>query len=152
MGGIKRIYAAIFDDVTAITLANDKVTGFTMATGKKFYKYEFRPETASLVSTPQINSANGSAYIQSVLSLQFAKQDTAKRLEMNALSLSDLRIVVEDNNGFLSLLGYNNPVVASGGESGTGQAFSDANGYGLQLTDNSLLYPYEVTADMSALL
>ena len=78
--------------------------------------------------------------------MQFAKMDTTKRLEINALALGDLVLVVVDNNGKMWYLGKDNPVVASGGDSGTGKAFSDANRYGIQLTDNSLLYPYEVTA------
>ena len=146
MGGIKEVYIANFDDVASLTVTNDIITAIAMQSTAKFKKYSFRPQTAELVSTPQINSENGVAYIQSVLTLQFAKMDTTKRLEINALALGDLVIVVVDNNGKMWYLGKDNPVVASGGDSGTGKAFTDANRYGIQLTDNSLLYPYEVTA------
>ena len=146
MGGIKEVYIANFDDVASLTVTSDIITAIAMQSSAKFKKYSFRPQTAELVSTPQINSENGVAYIQSVLTLQFAKMDTTKRLEINALALGDLAIVVVDNNGKMWYLGKDNPVVASGGDSGTGKAFGDANRYGIQLTDNSLLYPYEVTA------
>ena len=146
MGGIKEVYIANFDDVASLTVTNDIITAIAMQSTAKFKKYSYRPQTAELVSTPQINSENGVAYIQSVLTLQFAKMDTTKRLEINALALGDLVIVVVDNNGKMWYLGKDNPVVASGGDSGTGKAFTDANRYGIQLTDNSLLYPYEVTA------
>lgn len=146
MGGIKEVYIANFDDVANLTITSDIITAIAMQSSAKFKKYSFRPQTAELVSTPQINSENGVAYIQSVLTLQFAKMDTTKRLEINALALGDLAIIVVDNNGKMWYLGKDAPVVASGGDSGTGKAFGDANRYGIQLTDNSLLYPYEVTA------
>lgn len=146
MGGIKEVYIANFDDVSGVTITSDIITTISMVGAAKFKKYSFRPQTAELVSTPQVNSENGVAYIQSVLTMQFAKMDTTKRLEINALSLGDLALVVVDNNGKMWYLGKDNPVTASGGDSGTGKAFTDANRYGIQLTDNSLLYPYEVTA------
>lgn len=146
LGGIKEVYIANFDDVSGLTISNDIITAITMASTAKFKKYSFRPQTAELAITPQVNSENGVAYIQSVLTLQFAKMDTSKRLEMNALSLGDLAIVVVDNNGKMWYLGKNSPVTASGGDSGTGRAFGDANRYSIQLTDNSAEYPYEVTA------
>lgn len=146
MGGVKEVYIANFDDVSSVTITADIITAIAMVDTAKFKKYSFRPQTAELVMTPQINSENGVAYIQSVLTLQFAKMDTTKRLEINALALGDLAIIVVDNNGKKWYLGKDAPVVASGGDSGTGRAFGDANRYGIQLTDNSLLYPYEVTA------
>ena len=146
MGGIKEVYIANFDDVSGVTITSDIITTISMVGAAKFKKYSFRPQTAELVSTPQVNSENGVAYIQSVLTMQFAKMDTTKRLEINALSLGDLALVVVDNNGKMWYLGKDNPVTASGGDSGTGKAFTDPNRYGIQLTDNSLLYPYEVTA------
>ena len=99
MGGIKEVYIANYDDVSGVTIASDIITAITMVSNAKFKKYSFRPQTAELVSTPQINSENGVAYIQSVLTMQFAKMDTTKRLEINALALGDLVIVVVDNNG-----------------------------------------------------
>ena len=148
MGGIKEVYIANFDDVASLTLSNNIITAITMESSKTFKKYAFRPQTAELVSTPQISSENGVAYIQSVLTLQFAKMETPKRLEINALALGDLAIIVVDNNGKMWYLGKDNPVVASGGDSGTGKAFGDANRYGIQLTDNSREYPFEFNGDL----
>ena len=148
MGGIKEAYIANRDDVdiAGSTIASDIITVIAMVGAAKFKKYDFKPQTAELVITPQVNPENGVAFIQSVLTLLFAKMDTTKRLEINALALGELCIIVVDNNGKKWFLGYDNPVTATGGDSGTGKAFTDANRYGIQLTDNSLLYPYEVTA------
>ena len=147
-GGIKRVLLANFDDVTAKTVSNDIITAITMATSTKFKEYNFRPQTAALTSTPQINNENGVSYVQSVLSMAFAKMDTTKRLEINAMMLGDLAAIVEDNNGKYWYLGYDDPIKATGGESGTGTAYGDANRYGIEFQDNSNLYPYEVNASI----
>lgn len=147
MGGVKEAYIANFDDIDGKpTLTSDIITAITMVGAAKFKKYSFRPQTAEYVSTPQINKENGVTFIQTLFSMQFAKMDTTKRLEMNALALGDLAVIVVDNNDKKWYLGYDNPVTINGGDSGTGKAFTDANRYGITLEDNSKLYPYEVTA------
>ena len=146
MGGIKEVYIANYDDVSGVTIASDIITAITMVNTAKFKKYTFRPQTAELAITPQVNKENGVTYFQSILSMVFAKMDTTKRLEINALSLGDLAIVVVDNNGKMWYLGKDNPVTLNTGEGGTGKAYTDANRYGISLEDNSLQLPYEVTA------
>lgn len=147
-GGIAEVYIANFDDVASLTESNGIITAITMETSKKFYKYSFRPQTAELTHTAQVNNENGVSYIESTLTLTFAKMDTAKRLEMNALALGDLVVIVKDNNGLYWYLGHDNPVKATGGDSGTGKAYGDANRYGITLSDYSNEYPAEVTASI----
>lgn len=148
MGGVKEVYIANHDDVdfASMTIASDIITNIAMIGAATFKKYEFRPQTAELTLTPQVNKENGSTYWQSILSMVFHKMDTAKRLEINALSLGDLAVIVVDNNGKKWFLGKEHPVTLSGGEGGTGKNFGDANRYGVQLEDNSIETPYEVTA------
>lgn len=148
MGGIKHVWLANFDDVSSVTVTSNQISAITMVATKVFKKYALRPQTAELVSTPQVSSENGVAYIQSVLSMVFPRMDTTKRLEISAMALADLVAIVEDNNGKKWYLGKDNPVIASGGDSGTGKAFGDANRYGISLTDNSQEYPYEVNCSV----
>lgn len=147
-GGIKEVYIANYDDVASLTESNGAITGITMVTSKVFYKYAFRPQTAELTHTAQVNNENGVSYIESTLNLVFAKMETSKRLEMNALALGDLVVIVKDNNGKLWYLGHDNPVKATGGDSGTGKAYGDSNRYGITLSDYSNEYPMEVTASV----
>ena len=51
-----------------------------------------------------------------------------------------------DNNGKVWFLGKDAPVKATAGGGETGAAKSDANRYNIELTDESLDYPYELDA------
>jgi len=115
-----------------------------MDSTKKFYKYAFRRGSSSFTSTLNVDDANGSNFVQTDLSLVFAKMDTQKRIEMTALSLGELAIIVKDANGKYWYLGYNEPVMATAGSGNTGTARTDANNYQLTATDYSATFPYEV--------
>ena len=149
-GGVKAVYIANTDDVTAVTLTSNAISAITMASGKKFKKYYFKRGQASLTSTPQFNEAGEYAGEQSVLAMTFLRQDTTKRLEMVALSVSELVVIVEDANGTFWYLGYDRPVMRTGGESGTGAAITDTNRYALELTDIANQMPYTASAEAVA--
>lgn len=147
VGGIIEVYIANRDDVTKLTTddQSQKITAITMAdTAKKFIKYSFRRGTGSMVSTLNVDDANGTNYVQTDLSLIFAKMETLKRIEMTALSLGEFVVIVKDCNGLYWYLGMNESVMATAGGGQTGQARGDANNYTLTLTDYSKTYPYEV--------
>lgn len=148
VGGIIEVYIANRDDVTALKKDTDeqKIEGITMADTKKFTKYSFRRGTGSMVSTLNVDDANGTNYVQTDLSLVFAKMETLKRIEMTALSLGEFVVIVKDCNGLYWYLGMNESVMATAGGGQTGTGRGDANNYTLTLTDYSPTYPYEVTA------
>ena len=149
-GGVKAVYIANKDDVSAITITDDAVSAITMDGAKKFKGYYFKRGMASVTSTPQFNEAGEYAGENSVLALTFLRQDATKRLEVAALSVSELVVIYTDNNGNSWLLGYDHPVYRTGGESGTGAAHTDNNRYGIELTDASNQLPYSVPAAVVA--
>ena len=147
MGGIIEVYINHFDQIEEVTVESDKITTITLkASGEKFHKYNFKRNTGSLTSTYTIDPANGVSFVTSDLSLVFAKQDTAKRIEISALALDDLAVIVKDANGKYWYLGYNEPVQASAATAQTGVARTDGNSYTITLQDTSLTLPYEVDA------
>lgn len=147
MGGIIEVYINHFDQIDEVTVASDKISAITLkASGEKFHKYNFKRNTGSLTSTYTIDPANGVSFVTSDLSLVFAKQDTAKRIEISALALDDLVIIVKDANSKYWYLGYNEPVQASAATAQTGTARTDGNSYTITLQDTSLALPYEVDA------
>lgn len=148
-GGVKAVYLANKSDVTSIELAEDVITGITMATEAKFKKYEFRKDSATMTSTLTVGD-NGSNYVSTVLSMSFNRMEAAKRLEMNAMALGELVALVEDRNGTVFFLGYDEPVKASNGTGETGDARTSVNQYTAELTDESDLYPYTVAPDVIA--
>ena len=143
MGGIKSVYIANYADVTDVKVTDGEVTSITMNGTSKFRQYNFRRNTASMTSTLNVDQNNGNTVSTDVV-LSFLKQETAKRIEISALSIGELVAIVVDANDKYWYLGRELPVMASagGGESGTN--FTDGNRYTITLQDNGSDYPYEV--------
>ena len=145
MGGILEALIAPYDDVTAVTITDGVISAITMASSKKFKKYNFAKNTGNLTSTYNIDPASGVRYVTSDLLLQFNRMETTKRVEITALAMSDLIVIVKDANGKYWYLGKDEPVNASAGDGQTGTARGDANRYSITLQDTSLEMPYEVS-------
>lgn len=148
MGGIIEALIAPFDDVTAVTLTDGVISAITMASSKKFKKYNFNKNTGNLTSTYNIDPASGVRYVTSDLLLQFNRMETTKRVEITALAMSDLVVIVKDANGKYWYLGKDEPVCASAADAQTGTARGDVNRYSITLQDTSLEMPYEVSGSI----
>ena len=150
MGGIKEVYIVKKDSITEVTLTENQISAITMAESAKWSTYKFRKGTSQFTSTMTTDDAAGTMSFETVLALQFSKQDTAKRLEIMALCMDEVAVIVLDNNGKYWFLGYDNPVTATAATGQSGTAFGDFGGYNVELTDNSKELPYEVTAEAIA--
>lgn len=146
VGGIKEAYIANYDDIDMVTVADDKITQITMKSNAKFKKYQFRKQTGSMTSTLNVDEVAGINYVSTELSLVFTKMETAKRIEIAALSIGQLAVIVKDGNDKYWYLGYNDYVSAVNGGGATGTAKGDSNNYSITLKDESDSYPYEVDA------
>ena len=145
VGGIKEVYIANYNDVSAVTLQDDMIDTITMSGDAKFKKYEFRKQTGSMTSTLNIDETAGINYVSTELNLVFTKMETSKRIEIAALSVGQLAIIVKDGNNKYWYLGYNDYVSASAGSANSGQNKGDSNNYSITLKDESDSYPYEVS-------
>lgn len=133
VGGVKAIWLANFEDVSAVTVSNDEISTITMASSAKFKKYAFRAETAYANSDLQIDPQAGTSYWQTDIYMQFSKMETAKRIEIKALSLAGVAVIVEDCNGERWFYGKDRPVFPSAGNIATGTAMGDRNGFSINL-------------------
>ena len=152
VGGVREVYIANYSDVTAIEVddSSNMIKTITMADTAKFKKYAFKKNTSSMTSTLNVDPANGVNFVQTDLSLVFAKQETVKRMEIAKLSLGELRVIVLDANGKYWFLGMEEFVSATAGTAETGVNRTDGNKYTITLTDYSSSYPYEVTPTILA--
>lgn len=145
MGGIKTVYIANYGDVEDVKVGEDgEITSITMKDSATFKPYQFRKQTGSLTSTLNVDETTGLNFVSSELALVFTKQETAKRLEIAALSIGQLAVIVEDCNQVYHYLGKDDYVSASAGGANTGTSKSDANSYTLTLKDESVTYPHLV--------
>ena len=149
LGGIKTVYIANYGDVESVIVdeASGTISGLTMATGATFQPYQFRKQTGAMTSTLTVDETAGVNYVSTELSLVFTKMETAKRIELSALSIGQLAVIVEDSNGVFWYLGKDDYVSATAGGAQTGTAKGDGNNYTLTLRDESDTYPYEITKD-----
>lgn len=149
LGGIKIVYGISKQYIDTLTVTDGVITGITTKTltgsdPEKFHTFKFRKQSSSMTSTYTIDDTNGVKYVTTELALNFAKQETAKRVSLTALINCESAFIVEDNNGKRWFLGYDNPVTTTAAESTTGTAFGDANQYSITLSDMSAELPYEV--------
>lgn len=149
VGGIRRAWMACHGDITSVTVdANDVVTAITPTTSPPWYQFDFRKQTGSVTTTITTDDAAGTLYYESAIVLQFTKQEAEKRMAINALALSDLAIIIEDNNGIYWYFGADFEVTLTDGTGETGTAFGDLNGYNITLTDLARQLPYTVEASV----
>ena len=146
VGGVREVYIANYGDVTTIEVddSSNMIKTITMAETAKFKKYAFKKNTSSMTSTLNVDPANGVNFVQTDLTVVFAKQETVKRMEIAKLSLGELRVIVLDANGKYWFLGQEEFVSATSGTAETGTNRTDGNRYQIVLTDYSSSYPYEV--------
>lgn len=154
IGGVKAVFVAMRGDASAV-LAGAVTDGIlTPKDGfdTAFKKYAVRKSSSSATSTLQTSDTAGNSW-QTELSLQFMKQDAAKRNEVMALCSEETVVIFVDGNGNGWVLGWDYPVEVSAGTAETGTAMTDLNGYNLTLTDNSIELPYQLdNASVTVLL
>lgn len=141
IGGLSKVWIAPYT-AGAATVDSDKISAISNIAA--FKGYEFSRNTASMTSTLNKDLTNGTSYVSTEIVLQFNRMETAKRIEVEALSVGDLQIIVRDNNGIYWFLGYDAPVEATTGTAQTGAAKTDGNFYNITFTDESFEYPYEI--------
>lgn len=150
MGGIKTVYITNFGDVESVKMGEDKITGITLTSGSKFKTYQFRKGTSSMNSELTADETNGLNFVTTTLNLVFTKMETAKRVEMSALSIAQLAVIVLDSNGIYWYITPDDYASASAGTGETGTAKGDRNAYTLTLTTENTTYPIEIEASAVA--
>lgn len=147
LGGLQKVYIANKNDIVSITLDSStttEISSIEMASGKTFHEYAFRKGNASATSNLTVDESTIGQMVETDITLTFLKQETQKRIEMNALSMGDLAIIALDNDGIYKFYGYDFPVHANGGTGESGAQFTDGSKYTITLHDTSMLWPYNV--------
>lgn len=147
-GGLyTEIYVAEWDKIT-ITRDNDgAITAITLANNESWYTYQFAKGAASFASEYTFDSESGDKqFCTNTLTINFKKQDAAKRTSLIALCNSEVFVLVKDANGTWYVMGAEEYVSCNSANSTTGQARTDSNQYTVTLTDTTADYP-EIISD-----
>lgn len=143
-GGIRRAWVNCFDTAGKPTVTAGVISALGNATG--WVEIEFRKQTGNFITTINADDAAGVRSYSTVITLVLARMSTEKWAAVHDMNLSDLAVIIEDNNGVYWYFGYDEYVFLGDGSTGeTGTAFADANQYTLNLNDFSSVPPYEVS-------
>lgn len=139
--------------VTGVTDADgnqviESVKGLALdnTTPEHWVEYAFRKNTCSASSEMTIND-NGSHYFTNSLNMVFAKQDTNKRLNIEAIASGDCHAIYLDGNGKYWLMNLDAEVTLTTATANTGVAVGDSNQYDLVLSQDAATMPIEIVGD-----
>jgi hypothetical protein len=150
LGGVKAAWFIAHADVTAVTEASGIVSAITKAAGKVFYKYQLVRNTSSMTENVNSSVENGTVFYAQELSIILNKMQANTRNEILLLAKNNLMAVVEDANGKYWLLGKSNGLDLTGGNSGSGTAQGDRNGYTLTFSGGEKELAPEVNSGIIA--
>lgn len=131
----------VIESVTALALDN--------TTPEYWVEYAFRKNTCSASSEMTIND-NGSHYFTNALNMVFAKQDTNKRLNVEAIASGDCSCIYLDGNGKYWLMNLDAEVTLTSATANTGTAVGDSNQYELVLSQDAATMPIEIVGTQSS--
>lgn len=129
IGGLIEVYFIEEGNVSSITEVSGVVTTITKTTGSVFRLFEQDQETAFFVENLNSSIENGTTFYQQELTIVINKMATATRNQLLLLNKNRLMAVAKDANGAYWLLGKTRFLYATGGNSGSGTASGDRNGY-----------------------
>ena len=146
IGGIKEVYLANQELVTAIEASGMTITGITTvdglgATGASFYTFEVNKVSSNWTDTPAPVASNGGTFYTPSVTMVFSKNDADKANTVKLLGQSTLIAIVKNNDGKYFLLGgdttangLGNGLELSAGSYNSGTAYTDLNGWTITLS------------------
>lgn len=149
LGGVKRFWAICFDKTSKInlTIKNNQITNLIDGQGDvgEWKSYVVNEDTSYVTQTFAYDRSVGNRYWDTEIFMQFAHLTLAKQIEIDALTKSDVWIVVQDKNNDFWLLGDTDDwVYATAATVETGTAITDLNGYTITWSYQSKIPMYSI--------
>lgn len=155
LGGIRKVMIAPKSAISKIDFVYsvsgdtesviENITGITMVDDKLFSTYNFRSNTATATSTATVDPVQGSIFYNNMISMQWSKHATEKRIEFETIARAeDLVVMFQDANLKVYLMNFNFPAYVTTGSAEYGTAKADFSGYKIELTSEELFSPIEV--------
>lgn len=127
VGGLNAIYFLNFDDATFAVDADGLAT--VNETTPSAYKYDLRG-TSTFEQSLTSSRENGTTIVEQTLTVSLKKQDSTTHKEVKLLAYGRPKILIEDNNGNVFVMGHEYGAEMNATTS-TGAAMGDKNGYEL---------------------
>ena len=131
-GGLKNVYFSNSAESDWTIDTTDEVSAVVNAP-LDVYKYELKG-TSTFEQTINSSRDNGTSFVEQTLTLSLQRMSAADNKAIKLLTWNNPRVLVEDYNGNVFLMGVENGADVSGGTIATGAAMGDFNGYTLTLS------------------
>lgn len=135
-GGVSRFYIANVSDINSVDVSTDGTV--TDASIDALYAYVPYLDSASWNETVNVSPENGTIYYEQVANMVMGANEQALRNIVESLGhAGNIIVIVLDNNGRYWLIGdYTGKKLTymSGGNSNSGTAFGDRNGWEINIT------------------
>lgn len=133
VGGLKAVYFVNYDDIDTADVTfdatNTDAIDTIVSTGSvTAYKFDLKG-ASSFEQSITSSRENGTTFFEQTLNLTFTKLDKATHKELKLMAWARPRILVEDYNGNVFLMGYEHGAECTGGTIVTGAAMGDLSGY-----------------------
>ena len=151
VGGLKSVYFINYDSAVSISVEADDtvISAISWAATADVYEYELKGNS-SLTQNIQSSRENGTTAFEQVLELTLPKLSAADNQAIKLLAFGRPRIVVEDYNGNLFLVGREHGADVTGGTIVTGASMGDLSGYTLTFTAMERIPANSVTGTFPA--
>ena len=144
VGGLNAIYFINFEDAT-YTIDADGLAEVNETTPNA-YKYDLRG-TSTFEQNLTSSRENGTTFVEQTLTVSLKKQDSTTHKEVKLLSYGRPKVLVEDNNGNVFVVGAEYGAELTTAATSTGAAMADKNGYELTfVASEKTLAPFTTEA------
>lgn len=140
-GGVNRFYIGNVADIDKSSLTYNAEGALTGMDIDSLFAYVPYVDSSNWAETINVSPENGTNYYEQVATLVMgANQQALRNIVRDLGAAANIIVIVRDNNDRMWLLGDPNGkrlTWLSGGDSNSGTAFGDRNGWNLQLTCRS---------------
>jgi hypothetical protein len=136
IGGIEEIYITEFTNVPQgnITASSGVISAMSCSSGKKFFTFQLKKQTAESTESIVSNVENGTLYFEQKITFTLPKQSASLRYTLKTLAENRCMVITKDRNGIIKLYGQTTGCDISESSFSTGKTFGDFNGATISLT------------------
>jgi len=141
VGGLAAVYFINFEDAD---YSIDPTTGLATEGGgtPSAYKYDLRG-TSTFEQNLQTSRENGTTFVEQTLTVSLKKQDSTTNKEVKLLAYGRPKVLVEDNNGNVFVMGHEYGAELTTAATSSGAAMGDKSGYEMTfVASEKILAPF----------
>lgn len=148
-GGIVEVYLGSYPSgYTAVEWYTEATGTISSISGLTMYKFVPNKNSSNWLQNIMSTVENGTIGYEQVITLVFAKNDVDKRNAIKIMGQANMVAIIRDKNEKYWLLGAQNGLELTGGNSASGTLLNDLNGWNITIGGQEPQPAYEVSASI----